>query len=160
MLNSAQLATLRAEILASSDPAVVAARAIRNDSGLAEIYNANTTTIVWKSSVTAAAVGEAMRSSEVAGLTTANTNRLMVMVQYSGGAFSPSRADTRAGFDDVFSGAGGVQTRTALLALWKRPARRIEALFCGVGTDAVPAILVVEGVLSAGQIGDAMNNNF
>ena len=32
-------------------------------------------------------------------------------------------------FDDVFSVAAGASTRAALLALWKRPATRLEKLF-------------------------------
>lgn len=111
---------------------------------------------VWKTSVQAAEVGEAFNSSEVAGLTTANTNRLQVMVQYSGGSFDPSRTDTRAGFDSVFSGAGGVNTRAALLILWKRLATTFEKLFAtGTGSDASPANLVLEGNVSYSDVEQA-----
>lgn len=64
----------------------------------------------------------------------------------------------RAFFDDVFSGAGGTNTRAALLVLWKRLATRIEKLFAtGTGSDAVPATLVFEGEVSVQDIIEARN---
>ena len=147
-LTTAQRATLKANILATPEAAGYYSQ---GDLGkLAEFYNAQAAPAftVWKTRVELTAVGEAFNSSEVGGLTTANTNRLMVMESYSGGVFNPSRADTRAGFDGVFSGAGGASTRAALLVLWKRTASRLEKLFAtGTGSDAVPALLVVEGVI-------------
>jgi hypothetical protein len=102
---------------------------------------------VWKNSVTVAEVGKAFNSSEVGSRTTAETSRLQVMQQYSGGTFDPSRADTRAGFDAVFSAAGGVNTRAALLALYKRNATAFEKVYAtGTGSDASPATLGVYGV--------------
>lgn len=157
-LTAAQLVTLKAAILASTDPVVIAARAIRDDNSIRERFNVDSTFVVWKTSVTAAAVGKAMVSTEVGGLTTANTNRLMVMEAYSGGTFDPQRADTRAGFDAVFSGAGGVGTRAALLALYKRFATVCERVFAtGTGSDAVPGLLVVEGQISTDEVSAAMN---
>jgi hypothetical protein len=53
---------------------------------------------------------------------------------------NPSLADRRQFFDDIFSGAGGVNTRANLLALWKELATRAQKLFStGTGTDAAPA---------------------
>ena len=95
---------------------------------------------LWKKSVTINEIGTAMRSSDVAALTTANTSRLQVLAMYSGGFFNPSLTDTRAGFDDIFSVAGAAPTRANLLALYKRFAKRIEKLFAvGTGSDASPA---------------------
>lgn len=132
---------------------------VTNEQIIADHYNAlaSPAFVVWKSSVTTREVGDAMNSTEVGGLTTAASNRLMVMEAYSGGTFSPGRADTRAGFDGVFSGAGGVLTRAALLALYKRSARVLEKLFAtGAGSDAVPAALVVEGTTTPQEISDAI----
>ena len=44
------------------------------------------------------------------------------------GNVNPSYAMVRQGFDDIFSGAGGQNTRAALLAIWKRSATRIEKI--------------------------------
>jgi hypothetical protein len=69
---------------------------------------------------------------------------------------NPSIASNRAFFDDVFSGAGGTNTRAALLALWKRLATRGEKLYAtGTGSDASPATLVVEGAISARDVEEA-----
>jgi hypothetical protein len=158
-LTNAQLLTLKASILAETDPIFVGYRTANDKPSMAAWYNANTAPafIVWKTSVPVSQVGQAFSSSEVAGLTTANTNRLQVMASYSGGSFNPSIADVRAGFDSVFSGAGGANTRAALLALWKRTARRFEKLYAtGTGSDAVPALLVVEGTLDGDHIGEAL----
>jgi len=156
-LTSAQLVTLRAAILA--DPVLAAAPMNPDgDFDIATAMNAQAVPnfTVWKTSVPTSQVGEAMVSTEVAGLTTANTNRLMVMVQYSGGVFNPSRPDTRAGFDSIFSGAGGANTRAALLVVWKRLATRAEKLFAtGVGTDQTPASLTFEGPVSHVDVAQA-----
>jgi len=160
MLTTPQLATLHADILA--DP-VLAAIPNTYDGAydIAAAYNALAAPAftVWKTAVSLKEVGEAMSSSEVAGLTTGNTSRLQVMAQYSGGTFNPSRVDTRAGFDDVFSGTGGTATRAALLALWKRHATRAEKLYAtGTGTEGSPATLVVEGTLSYADVYAARNS--
>lgn len=153
-LTPAQLVTLKADILA--DP-VLAAMPMNSDGAydIAVILNkkASPTFTVWRTNVPSAEVGIAMNSNEVAGLTTANTNRLLVMQAYSGGMFNPSFPDVQAGFNSVFSGAGGVQTRTGLLALWKRAALRIEKILAtGTGTDLAPATMSAEGQITPDDV--------
>ena len=115
--------------------------------------------VVWRTNVSTREVGEAMNSAEVAGLTTANTNRLVVMEAYSAGSFNASRADTRAGFDSVFSGAGGVLTRAALLLIYKRSATQIEKILAtGTGSDALPATMGFEGAISDVDVSAARNS--
>lgn len=156
-LNTTQLQTLKAAIAANADPAFVLLRNGGATSAMADWYNGASTFTAWKSAVPIAAVGIAFNSSELAGLTTANTNRLIVMANYSGGTFDPSKTDVRAGVDSVFSGAGGAQTRAALLALWKRVARLGEALFAaGTGTDAVPGTFTAEGLMTDANIVQAL----
>ena len=146
MLTDSQLLTLKSAIAAETDPEFVALRTAGSTGLMAEWFNADSTFVVWKTSVSVQAVGQALNSSEVAGLTTANTSRLQVLQQYSGGSFNPSLADTRSGFDSIFSGASGALTRAALLVLWKRKATRAEKIFAtGTGTDGVPGALVFEG---------------
>ena len=156
-LTPAQLTTLKAAILA--DP-VLAAMPMNTDGDydIATALNklASPAFTVWATNVPMAQVGTAMNSTEVAGLTTANTNRLMVMQAYSGGTFNASVLDVQAGFNSVFSGTGGVLTRTALLAVWKRLALRVEKILAtGTGTDLAPATMVFEGTITPDHVHSA-----
>ena len=116
---------------------------------------------VWKTHVLISEIGDAMISTEVSGLTTANLNRLMVFAAYNANStMNPSLVDRRAGFDDVFNGAGGAGTRARLLVLWKRLATRVEKILVasGTGSDASPAILGFEGAISKDDVEDARNS--
>jgi len=146
-LSPAQLQILKDDILANPD---LNSQPNTSDGAfeIARLYNLNAAPnfTVWKTSVPIQQVGQSMDAGEVAGLTTANTNRLLVYANFSGGSLNPSNDSIRAGFDSIFSGAGGVNTRANLLALWKRRAKRGEKLFAvGTGSDAAPATLTFEG---------------
>lgn len=153
-LTTAQLTTLKAAILAKPAWSVFPNTA----DGAYEIAALlNTAAVpshtVWKTNVPLGEVGKAFVSSEVGGLTTANTNRLSVIGMYRASGVNPTLASDRAFFDDVFSGAGGTGTRAQLLAVWKRLATEGEKLFAvGTGTDASPSALVVEGNISYGDV--------
>jgi hypothetical protein len=111
---------------------------------------------VWKSSVPIEQVGDAINANELVGLTSLNVQRLQAISDYSGGNINPSKADRRSAFDQVFSAAGGAITRPALLLLWKRLATVGEKLFAtGTGSDAVPATLVVEGLIDRYDVFEA-----
>ncbi len=157
-LTNAQLLTLKAAIAAETDPTFVAARTAGATGEMAAFYNANHTTfIVWKSAVTIRETGQAFNGAEWAGMTTANHTRLQTVAQYLMN-YSPAIAGIRAMFDDIWSGAGGTQTRAALAVLWKRAARRVEALFAtGTGSIADPGLLVLEGTLTGPNITEALN---
>lgn len=60
MLDSDQLVTLKAHIVANTDPAVMAAFAIRNDIELARLYNLPSATIAWRKAATRQDIFEAM----------------------------------------------------------------------------------------------------
>lgn len=114
--------------------------------------------IVWKTSVPIREVGETFNASELAGLTSLNTQRLQNLAAWLVDGVTPSKATVRAFFDDVFSGAGGASTRAALLALWKRTATRAEQVFAtGTGSDGSPGSLTFEGTLSVRDVEDARN---
>lgn len=153
-LSPAQLAVLRTDILV--DP-LLAPKCTSSGDGPFDIvaaYNlpAAVPFTVWKTAVPNEQIGDAMNGTEIAGLSSLNMQRLQVLSAYSGGTQNPSRFDRRDAFDRVFSGAGGVITRAALLVLWKRTTNRIERLFAtGTGTDAVPGLLVFEGNLTLAQ---------
>ena len=156
MLTAAQLQTLKAAILAETTPAFVALRQANDETGMAAWYNAPGTFVAWKSSVTIAATGAVFNGTEWAGMTSANHTRLQTVAQYLA-TYNPGLADIRAMFNDIWSGAGGTNTRAALLALWKRFATRGERVFAtGTGTDASPGAFTFEGAISAQDISDAL----
>ena len=156
-LTSAQLVTLKADIAANSDLNTKPNNA-DGDLAIANLYNLNASPnfTVWKSLVTINTVGSAFVATELAGLSSLNQTRLQTIAQYLIGGVNPARSDTRAFFDDIFSGAGGVNTRAALLILWKRLAKRGEKLYAtGTGSDASPATLVVEGNITPADVNAA-----
>lgn len=156
-LTGPQLVTLKAHI--DADPVIAAWP--NNSDGNTEIakalnLNASPSFTVWKTMVPIVHVGRAFNASELAGLTTVNLTRLQTLAQYLAGGLNPSDANVRAFFDDIFSGAGGTNTRASLLTLWKRLATRAEKLYAtGTGSDAVPATLVVEGALTFKDVEEA-----
>jgi hypothetical protein len=157
-LDPAQLLTLKAAILAETDPTFVALRNTNNNGEMANWLNqqASPAFTVWKTSVSLNAIGDKINGNELEGLASLPMTRLQTIALFSPQGVNPSLADRRAFFDGVFSGAGGAGTRAALLVLWKRTARRIEKIFAtGTGSDASPATMTVEGAIDGGHIGEA-----
>lgn len=159
-LTSAQRTTLKNDILA--DPVLAA---IPNTSdgaaAIAEAYNltASPNFTVWKTTVPVVQIGDKINGTELAGLTSLNHTRLQTVVLLSTDGVNASLADRRAFFDDIFSGAGGTQTRANLLALWKRFALRIEKLYAtGTGSDAAPATMTFEGTIAYQDVLNARNS--
>lgn len=175
-LTSAQLVTLRTDINANVTvlPAGLAdcgnyvglqvKNVPNNQDGnlcLARFYNtdASPAFVVWKTGVPLTTVGNAFNATELAGLTSLNTQRLQNLAAWLVTGVNPSLSPVRQFFDDIFSGAGGTNTRAALLALWKRIASRAERLYAtGTGSDAVPGLLVFEGSLSGSDVDQARAN--
>lgn len=150
-----QKATLKAAILSETDPAFVALRNAGDEQGMADWWNTFTTFVVWRTSVPLSEVVAEVDGVELVGLTTTKLAAYQSLLL--AGAVNPSKTRIRAGFDQVFSGAGGNITRPLLLALWKRFARRIGRLYAtGTGTDASPGTLVFEGTVNAQNISDAL----
>ena len=146
-LTSGQLAAIKADIIANSDLNTKPNNSDGNDA-IAKIYNlaASPAWTVWKVNVAINDVGKSLNGTELAGMTTGNQTRLQTIALYLANGVDPSLASNRAFFDDVFSGAGGTNTRAALLILWKRLATRLEKLLStGTGSDAAPATLPTVG---------------
>ena len=124
-LTTAQLQTLKTYIAGQGD---LNSQPNHSDGAyaIAQLLNvaATPTFTVWKTNVSINEVGKSFNGTELAGLTTGNQTRLQTLAQYLAGGTNPSIASNRAFFDDVFSGAGGTNTRAALLILWKRTARK------------------------------------
>lgn len=115
--------------------------------------------IVWRSMVPIAEAGRTFDSTELAGLSSINTTRLTNLALWLAGGLNPSVAGVRAFFDDIFSGAGGTNTRAALLVLWKRSATVIEKILAtGTGSSGSPATMGYEGTISAADVTAARNS--
>lgn len=118
---------------------------------IANAYNLNASPAftVWRTAVTIEATGQAFNGAELAGMTTGNQTRLQTIAQYLANGYNAGLADVRQMFNDIWSGAGGTNTRANLLLLWKRLATRAEKLYAvGTGSDASPAVLGFEGAIS------------
>ena len=159
-LTTAQLQTLKADIVAQTDPTFVVYRTNGQTDLMAGWYNGSSTFVVYKSSVPMADVGKVINYDAVGALTTANTSRIQTFQQLNQMSFRPS-ADVRSFWDATFSGAlngQGQATRDALTALWKRFATRCEKLYStGAGTDASPGALVFEGSINGSTISAALS---
>lgn len=156
-LTDAQKATLKTDILANTAPVVVQARIDGANGVIAGWYSDNATPDfwVWQSTRSLEEVGRSLDGSDLGNITPANAERVGIFFTTQPGGVVPARADHRAFFDDVFSGANGATTRVNLDALWRRLANRLEELFAtgpGAGTNADPATLVVEGSASAANV--------
>ena len=155
-----QFAILKAAILA--DPVLTAQP--NNEDGaftIAAAFNATAVPDFWvfKTRVTNEEIGDAMNGTEITGLASLPMQRLQVLGAYSNGTQNPSRADRRAAFDQVFSGAGGATTRASLAVLWRRLATRAEKLFAtGTGSTGSPATMSFEGALTFAEVLSARNS--
>jgi hypothetical protein len=142
-LTAAQLSSLKNDILADG---ALSAQPNNPDgnAAIANAYNlpASPAWTIWRKAVPLSEIAKALNGTELAGLTSLNHTRLQTVITLTNaaGGADPSDADNRAFFDDVFSGAGGTNTRASLLALWKKFATRAQKLFStGTGSDASPA---------------------
>jgi hypothetical protein len=148
-LTTAQLQTLKTAIAAETDPAFVEYRNQGATGAMAGWYNttASPSFTVWKTSVPLSDVAANVDGVELVGLTSVKLAAYQSLLL--AGSVNPSKDRLRAGFDQVFSAAGGATTRPLLLALWKRLATRGEKLYAtGTGSDATPAYLTFEGSIS------------
>lgn len=156
MLTTAQLATLKADILVNF-PSVA-----NNDDGhfaIAAAYNllASPAWTVWKTSLETKAVFDALEWTAFIARSTGERDAFGLMMR--DGVIDPSRSNIRQGINDIFSGPGGATQRASLVALAKRFAARAEKLFStGTGTDAVPATMTFEGNLSYSDVSAARNS--
>ena len=155
-LTTAQSAALKAAILAETDPTLVAALAVRNDTGIAEWYNAATSFVVWRSAVPVAEYRAAVVWTEVDALT---VGRARIWDWLTGSFTLPINAadlNVRQGIADAFGPS--TTTRSNLLAVAKRVATRAEQLLAtGTGSTNSPGTMGAEGLLSAGDVSAVLN---
>jgi len=157
-MTPAQLATLKTNIAADG---TLNAKPMNSDgaSDIKDAYNlpASPSFTVWKTNVPIRDVGDNILATAVGSLTTLNNTRLQTIVALSADGINASLSDRRAFFDDIFSGTGAdASTRAKLLILWKRLATRAEKLYAtGTGSDASPATLVFEGIVTVSDVEQA-----
>jgi hypothetical protein len=150
-----ELTTLAAAIRASTDPDVVAALAIRNDVGLADLYNRDSTFVVWRSAVPPEEYREAIVWADCDALSAAKARSWEWLTGAMTLPLDTTKANVRAGLADVWPVG---TTRTQLLAACKRYATQAEALFAtGSGTSGTPGTLVWEGMLGHWDVSEALN---
>lgn len=185
-LTPAQLATLKASIVAASDGAVAvpggacsafvgtAINAIPNGSDgntcVAAQYNLNAAVAFWVWR-TAVSKDEYLGSTSVDAtvfawtgtgyITRSQGERDAFNALFNAeGLVNPSRANVRQAFTDIFSGATAPApaNRTHMSTVSRRLTTRGEKLYAtGTGSTAVPGMLVVEGALSSDTIQVARN---
>lgn len=143
-MTPAQLSTLKSVALA--DPVAAGYLNAGNDTGLSEWFNQQTTHIVWRSVLTPELARSAIikGATQLDALTVGKRDSLFYLVS---GNLSVTDAAVRASLDDL-CGSQNV-LKGFVQASCKRQASRAEkALATGTGTDAVPATLGYEGVIS------------
>lgn len=157
-LTEAERVTLAAHIRANSDPAVVAALAVRNDTELTRLYNLDSSFIVWREAVEPEEYREAMVWTEIDGLQAGKARIWEWVTQGMTIAYDATKANVRAGLAEVFP--SNQSTRAALLAISKEAASVAEEVFAtGTGTDASPGVRVFVGAISTSDVGRALNEN-
>jgi hypothetical protein len=160
MLTTAQLATLKADILA--DP-VLAAFPMNSDGAweIAALYNlaAAPEWIVWKTDVDPEDImRNGMDWTRVDNLSVGKARIWDWLTKL--GTFDASKANIRSGIDATWVGtAADLAVRAMVYTHCKRSATRIEKLFStGTGSDASPATMGFEGQLSYQDVVLARNS--
>lgn len=157
-MNESQRTTLAAHIRANTDPDVVAALAIRNDTEITRLYNLDSTFYVWRPTIDVAEYRDALDWTEVDNIQAAKAR---IWEWATGGMTLPlesGKANVRAGLAQVW--AANSTTRSNLLAIAKRLASVAEEVFAtGTGTENNPGDLVFEGSVTTSDVGRALNEN-
>ena len=143
-----QLSALK--VVALADATASALIAAGNDTGLAEWFNAPTSHVVWRSSLTPDQSRAAIiqGAAQLDALTVGKRDSLFWLAS---GNLNVSDASVRAAIDDLC----GTQAtlKASLLAAQKRTCSVAEkVLSTGAGTPATPATLGWEGVLSGNDM--------
>ena len=170
-LTPAQLATLKADIAANGD-LNVHPNTPDGNAAVAALYNAAATpdfwvwrTSIFESEITRTTTADGTSWSWPAYIIRSQGERDAWARLFMGGAsgMNPSLANVRQGLQDIFSGPnsggtlGAPAQRTHLLAVSRRLAKRGEKLFAtGTGSTASPAVMVLEGNVTAADVLNAL----
>lgn len=155
-LDNAQLASLATHIRGNSDPDVVAALALRNDTELVRLYNLNSAFHIWRTAIPPAEYKAVIVWTEVDTITNGNARIWEWVSENMRATLDGSDANIRQGIADAFASSSG--TLTALTAVAKGFATVFENVFTtGTGSVADPGDLVVTGPVTIRDIGKALN---
>lgn len=153
-----QLATLKAAILAETNPAFVTMRTANDEQGMADWYNDSSAVYVWRTAVPRKeAQGSGFDWTQVDNLTVGQA-RIWFDALFDGGPMNAADAGQRAGVAEAWKGtAAKLAVKAYVLGVCKRLATRCEALFAtGTGSQAEPSALGFEGAVSAQDIANAL----
>lgn len=153
-LTTAQQTTLKADILA--DPVLGVLEPSSNTiNAIIAAYEVPSTTVAWRVEVSQ---DEIMQNGfdwvRVDNLSIGKARIWEWMFDNQASAINPSKANVRAGIEEVWKGtAADLAVRAAVYVHCKRFATRLEKLFAtGTGTTADPATMVVVGTVSYNEV--------
>lgn len=153
-LTTAQRTTLAAHIRANSDPTVAAALAVRNDNAIVTVYNADSALLVWRTNIEPDEYRGALDWTEVDNLTVGRARIWEWLTQNMTVSINASKPNVRAGLNNAFN---NTTTKTNLLAIANRLATLAESIFADIAQS--PGVLVFEGLITAEDVGRALNDN-
>lgn len=119
--------------------------------------------IVWKTAVTKDAIMQnGFDWTRLDNLSVGKARIWTEIFSNANTAINPAKPNQRAGIDAVWVGTqADLNVRAAVYVHCKRSANRLEKLLSsGTGTDASPATMMVEGVISYNEVGAAMGWSF
>lgn len=154
MLTAEQKTIMQSDI--NGDPTLLGYWNDGNPSLVADAYNVVGSSYCWKSRLTKTEVLSGIVWTELIARTP--SEQLAFDLMLGMGWINPSDPNIRQGIADVFSGAGGANTRASLVDRSKRLMTRGEALFKTGGSGAIndPATLGFEGSVFWQDVVDAM----
>lgn len=159
-LTESQRVILAADIRGSSDPDVVAALAIRNDTELTRLYNLDSSPnfFVWRESIEPDEYREALDWTEVDNLTAGKARIWEWITQNMTFSIDATKTNVRAGLGNAFQTSNS--SKAGLLAIAKAVASRAEALFAtGDGSSGSPGVRSFIGKITTLDVGLALNEN-
>lgn len=179
-MTPAQLTALKAFILGGTDAAVTAAATARNDGEVARLLNLPSAIYVWKTTVPASEIFDAISWANLTPTDPADgtllwqnramvcqgkQNSLMLLLQGQD-QISSGKSLIRAGLNDALSNLPSGASGTVLGGGWLtvkaamyRLATVAEALFAvGAGTTAAPSDLVVDEQIGMSTVSDMLNS--
>lgn len=114
------------------------------------------TGFVWRTAMALNLVALSFDPAELDGLSPLNRTRLQTLAMYMALGINPSLEPVRLFFLEVFSGAGGANTRSNLNRDWTRAASRVEKLLAtGTGSQPQPAVMGFEGPVTQEEVATA-----
>ena len=161
-LTPEQLQTFRAALYAETDPEFVGYREAGMAQPMTEWYNrpANPPKVVWKTALQLEEItSNGFDWVRVDNLSVGKARIWEWMFGSEDKSINPSKPNIRAGIAEVWKGtAADLAVQATVLAHCKRGTSRIESLFAvGAGTDASPATMGFEGMLTEMDISRAVS---